>query len=167
MRFDLKKMRTIGRPSTVLAGVPTNPLTGTSTLAIAQDGTLVYLPGGAGAALGRVVWLDRDGNVTPALPTKRRLAVPRLSHDGIYLSVGISNSAPDHWRYDLKQNPPTRLRLTRDVVSIMSVWSPDNQWIGFTSGPTGNLQMYSIPADGSGEAQLIQSSQNAQILLSW
>jgi eukaryotic-like serine/threonine-protein kinase len=165
--FDPVARGEVGSPTTVLGGVRTNPLTGTSSFAISQNGTLAYLPGGAGAAPASVVWFDRAGNITPALPTKRRYTIPRLSHDDRYLTVGIADPGPDIWRYDLKQDPPSRLRLTRDGASIFSVWSPDNQWLVHSSGRTGTLQIYRIASDGSGVPKLLQSSQHSQIPTSW
>jgi serine/threonine-protein kinase len=165
--FYLSSMQVTGRPVTVLTGVRTAPLYGTSNFAIAQDGTLAYVPGDAGAAQARVVWIDREGTVTPALPTRRRFTVPRLSPAGRYLLVGIADPAPDIWRYDLKQDPPTRLRLTRDGGSILSEWSPDSDSLCFSSGRSGRMQMYRTLADGAGEPALVQPSPHSQFPSSW
>jgi serine/threonine-protein kinase len=151
----------------VLGGVRANPLTSTSEFAVARNGTLAYVPGHSGAPLGRVAWIDREGTVVLAVPERQRFTVPRLSRSGRYLAVGIAGPGTDIWRYDLKQAPPTRLRLTRDGLSVLSVWSPDERSICYSSGRTGRMQIYCRAADGSAEPRLLQASDHSQVPTTW
>jgi hypothetical protein len=63
--FDLTARKVTGPAVAVLDGVKTEAW-GAAQFAVSDDGTLVYLPGGAGW-IGKLVWVDRKGTAT-ALP---------------------------------------------------------------------------------------------------
>ncbi len=62
--FDQDAMELTGPPVALTQGVGHRHL-GSVDLAVANDGTLAYVTGGATSGLARVVWVTRDGTVTP------------------------------------------------------------------------------------------------------
>ena len=167
IRFDPTTLAVSGSPVTVLAGVRVQQPLGSSNFSVAGNGTLAYVPGAAWWKLTSPLWRTRDGESVIAIPELQRFTVGRLSPDDRYFAVVCGDPEPDIWKYDLSIDPPTRLRLTSDGVSVLPVWSPDGQWIVFASGRSGNFQMYKMHADGSDEPTLIQASPHYQWATSW
>ncbi len=65
MPFDLEAVEMKGDPIPVLEGVVTRGM-GDAHFSLAEDGTLVYVPGTGGVARQRTfVWVDREGQEEP------------------------------------------------------------------------------------------------------
>src|SRR5262249_30872746 len=62
--FDLRRLEVVGTPVPVLEGVVTT-LPGATDAAMADNGSLVYIPGKAGATGQSVVSVDRRGSASP------------------------------------------------------------------------------------------------------
>ncbi len=77
--FNLARLETVGAPVPVVVGVAMTPQGGTD-VSVADDGTLVYVPG-QGEVQRTLVWVDRQGQeeVLPAPPAVllRSATVPR------------------------------------------------------------------------------------------
>jgi len=145
--FDLAQLEVTGTPAPVLEGIVTTP-TGAADVAVAANGSLVYLPGGVGGGSQQtVVLVDRHGRASPlpGLPLDAYRDV-RVSPDGTRLALATQ---ADVWTYDLVR--ATLSRLTTDPASDRSpLWTPDGQRIVFTSNRRGYPELFSRPADGTG-----------------
>ena len=64
VRFDAEGLVVEGRPTTVLDGVHFGPGTGGTQLAIADDGTLVYVPDLPVRPERHLAWIDPAGQRT-------------------------------------------------------------------------------------------------------
>ena len=145
--FDLRRLEVVGTPVPVLEGVMTTVL-GAAGIAVAANGALVYIPGGAaGGGQLTVVSVDRQGRPTPlpGIPLNSYRDV-RVSPDGARLALATQS---DVWIYDLARG--TLGRLTTDPASDRSpLWTPDGQRIVFTSNRNGYPELFWRPADGTG-----------------
>jgi len=124
---------------------------GAADIAMAANGSLVYVPGGAGGGNRRTVEsVDRQGRASavPGLPPDTYRDV-RVSPDGTRLALATQN---DVWIYD--HGRATLSRLTTDPApDKRPLWTPDGQRIIFTSARRGYLEMLWRPADGTGADQ--------------
>ena len=146
MAFDLGRLEVVGTPVTVLEGVVTTP-TGAADVAVAANGSLVYLPGRGGLGQQTVVSVDRQGRASPlpGLPLDSYRDV-RVSPDGARLALATQ---ADVWTYDFVR--ATTSRLTTDPAPDRSpLWTPDGQRIIFTSTRAGYPELFWRAADGSG-----------------
>src|SRR5262249_51615352 len=82
-------------------------------------------------------------------PVKRRLARSGtlepvvISPDGRKLALIVrTTTTPEVWIRDLDSTVPRMLPGTENVISLF--WSPDSQWIGFTSNGGSTLQKVAI-----------------------
>ena len=145
--FDLGRLEIASTPAPVLEGVATTAI-GAANARVAANGSLVYVPGGAGAGSQRtVVSIDRQGRASPlpGLPPASYRDV-RVSPDGGRLAVATST---DVWTYDAVR--ATRSRLTNNPAQNRSpLWTPDGQRIIFTSTRAGHPELFWRPADGTG-----------------
>ena len=145
--FDLARLEVMGTPAPVLEGVVTTAQ-GAADIAVAANGSLVYVPGTAGGG-GRltIVSADRQGRASPlpGIPPDTYRDV-RVSPDGARLALA---TATDVWTYDVMR--ATLSRLTTDTALDTSpFWTPDGQRIIFTSNRAGNRELFSRAADGTG-----------------
>jgi serine/threonine-protein kinase len=148
--FEAAELATTGEAVALVQGVRRST-GGATDYALSTNGTLVYVPGSAGASIeAAVVWVDRGGAVVGrAVPEPvANPRDPRLSPDGqrLLLVSGLENDG-DLWSYDLRGRPPIPLALPND--NRFPVWSPDGQAVAFVVAGTG---VAALAADGSERA---------------
>jgi serine/threonine-protein kinase len=164
--FDLSHLELTGSPLSVLDGVHevTRAVTGpTAYYAVADEGSLVYVPGQAVGGT-TLAWVDREGRET-AWTEEEILQNPRLSPDGTRLAVTVaSREGRDIWVYEVDRGTRTRLTFGGGV-NTEPIWSPDGTRIAFASGT--DLDLKWVPADGSGSAQLLLQKEENQLPSSW
>jgi eukaryotic-like serine/threonine-protein kinase len=147
--FSLNRMEVTGEPFLVVpgAGAPR----------VADDGTLVFGFGEAGAPT-RLVWMDRKGkivnNIQPE-PLPFQLPSLRLSPDGKQLVQATRESGKtDYWIVNVARSTRTRLTFDNSARGWFCGWTPDGQRVMYASGDTPPLYKIRLKAaDGSGEAR--------------
>jgi serine/threonine-protein kinase len=137
-------------------GIATDTTTGAAHFAVANDSTLIYLPGGITTNDRRVFWAGASGaplplaNLPPAVYND-----PKISPDGrkAALLVGPSGSG-DVWVYDFERSTSTR--LTFEGTNETPAWSADSRFVyyGSVTAPT-KTTFYRKPADGSRDAERV------------
>ena len=93
---------------------------------------------------------------------------PRFSPDGTHLAVDVTwHGRSDIYVYNLERG--SRRRLTHRGFNIDPLWTPDGKRIFFRSNrsASGAQDVYSIPTDGSGEAELLPVSAPNMVPGSW
>jgi Tol biopolymer transport system component len=143
----------------VLDNLFTSALFGTAYFTISDTGSLVYVSGRQ--AESRLVWVDREGQETPLADETGDFGVPRLSPDGSQAAFNtFSAQDSDIWVFDVERK--TRRRLTFGG-GFFPVWTPDGKRITYSY----DENLYWIPADGSGEAELLLIREHNQSPFSW
>jgi serine/threonine-protein kinase len=163
--FDRTRLETHGTAAPVLARLAVTG-NGGGDFAMADDGTLVYVDASAGllANARTLVWVTRAGKEEPVDAQPRAYEHPRLSPDGTRLAVWSSDQASDIWIWDLGRATLTPLTLDPGQDSY-PVWTPDNRRIIFSSNRgIGQPNLWSQAADGTGAADRLTTSSNAQFL---
>jgi len=84
--FDGARRRVLGQPVTVLAGVRIEEGFGYTEYALAQDGTLIFVPG-ANQNYGRIAFVNRNGTLDTMPFPRGSYTQLRLSPDGRRLAV--------------------------------------------------------------------------------
>ena len=157
--FDLETLATRGKPQVILQGVAGDETTGVVHFAIADDGTLAYVPGSPGANMRRIVWVDRSGKVQPINVAPAQYNDVRVSPDSSRAAVLVGSSgAGDVWVYDLTR--ATSTRLTFNGRNATPIWSRDAKTVYYVEmDPTaaGKSLVTRKPADGSRDAQTLVS----------
>ncbi len=160
--LDLKTLQPTGSAAPVVEGVASNRSQGGAQFAVATDGSLIYLSGGVGSAQDQLVWVDQQGDATPIWDTRQSYGNPTLSPDGTRLAVDVrSEESMSIWIYDLERDVPTRLTFT-DGEDGGPNWSPDGEFIYFTSDREGPDDLYRTRSDGSGEAEQVFANEHGK-----
>ena len=167
MPFDVKKMRATGSPAPIVQGVTANSGNGGAQVAFSGTGTLAYVSGEIGVPEYPVMMMDRNGIVSTLWEEPGTYANPKLSPDGRRLSLTVLRDGNwDVWVYDLERMVATRLTFD-DGYDGDQVWSPDGEYLAFTSDRDGTENPYRKRADGSGEAERLAEIEHAFWASSW
>jgi hypothetical protein len=129
--FDAESRRLSGAAVVLAEGVRIGS-GGAAALAVAANGTIAWLGGGAERGTSRLVAVSRTGFERSIAAAPGFFHFPALSPDGkqIALTVatraGLPGGAPtDIWRLDLSSN--ALLRITADSQSYRATWLPDGE----------------------------------------
>ena len=164
LRFDLGRLETTGDPVPVLEGVLTK-VTGVADFSLSENGSLVYVPAGS-VTRGRLVWVDRGGIRSP-IEGEDVYGFPRLSPDGTRVALGIQSEEGgiDIRIRDFERGSDTR--LTVQGTNIYPVWAPDGVTVTFASSRGAAYDLFSRPADLSGDTELLITTTATKIPGSW
>jgi len=158
--FNLARLEVVGTPVVVLDQVVTTSA-GALDMVIADNGTIVYVPGGIAGAAGSLVWVDRAGREEPLSAPVRTYSYPRLSPDGTRVAVDTRDQGRDIWIWDLPRH--TMTQLTFDPADdLFPTWTPDSQRIIYASARSGVTNLFWQAADGTGTAERLSESANMQ-----
>ena len=164
--FDLDRLEVTGQPVPALEGVASNAVSGGAQFAVSASGTLVYLPGQSAGSGRPIHWMDHEGKTTLLRATPSNWFNLHFTPDGRRLAMQINEGRI--WVYEWARD--TLTRLTFDTASSENpVWTPDGRRIVFGSSPAGTSMpnLYWQRADGTGDAQRLTESKNAQLPASW
>jgi serine/threonine-protein kinase len=161
IEFDPTRLDVLGDPVTVVENVLVKG-TGSANYAVSLPGTLVYVPPGEkeGDTRRSLVWVDRKGGEEPLTNAPPDFYnVLDISPDGTRVAIKIGG---DIWIRDLA--PEMWRRLTFDPRDdSMPLWTPNGRRIIFGSNRAGAvLNLYSQAADGTGTADRLTTTENAQ-----
>jgi DNA-binding winged helix-turn-helix (wHTH) protein/Tol biopolymer transport system component len=117
---------------------------------VGSDGTLVYLD--PGNPQRQLVWRDRRGQkLGPVAGPWPDVRMPALSRDGSRLAaVVVLNGYYDVCVIDPQRDVTTRLTFNA-VSETHPLWGPRGEQVAFASWVTGTYDVFTKPADGSGE----------------
>ena len=172
--FDLGRLEVTGESVSIVDGVAQavnaeNTLndTGAAQFAVSDSGTLAYLAGDIFPDHAiTLVWVDRQGVAERLAAPVRGYYRPRLSKDGQRVLLWTQGLDRIVWIYDISRG--TLQRLTFEGQSSRPIWSPDEQWVVYSStGTAGAWNLFRRRADGSGAVEQLTTSEEGQQAYSW
>ena len=161
--FDLTRLAVVGTAVPIVPEVVTKP-TGAVNVAVAGDGTVVYVPGVdvRPVAQRTLVWVDRQGREAPLKAPARAYGNLRLSPDGTRVALEIRDQQSDIWIWDLAREALTRLTLD-PLLDMDPVWMPDGQRVLFSRRGRGlEANIFRQAADRTGTVERLTQSPNDQ-----
>jgi len=164
--FDVTRLEVVGSPVPV---VPELMMTGNgaTNFGVANDGTLLYVPGGVvsggGASAPKtLVWVDRQGREEPLPAPPRAYTYPRISPDGTRVALDIRDQMQDIWVWDFARATLTRVTFNPGADQY-PVWTPDSRRLLFGTGVFGAATLAWQSADGTGTVERLADAANTQI----
>lgn len=168
MQFDSKRIKETGSPFRILEGIVSSDVTGAAQFSFSLNGNgkLVYISGGPEIYYNRIVWVNREGEVTQLTPNLSQplFQLFNISPDRQKIAVMIAGANNHIWRYDMTRGPWTQLTFKEN--NLVPVWTPDSEQLTFQSSRGGG-GLFSMRADGSGEVELLTTSEYFQMPGSW
>jgi serine/threonine-protein kinase len=125
--------------------------TGTVHFSVSDNGTLIYLPGVAAAALvsGELALTDRKGNIERLKLPPGRYMWPRVSPDGRRAAFAIEDGATANiYTYELSGASNVQ-RQTYEGNNRFPIWAADNRRIAFQSDRGGDLGIWLTTPGGT------------------
>jgi serine/threonine-protein kinase len=159
--FDEARLEALGSPVALVPGVHrarSGTFATTPYSAVSNNGTLAYMPGWIETTENLLVWVDREGQTTQVIAHRGSHFYPRLSPDGRLIAVQEANEI---WVYDSERGTRNRLTSTGGTDPL---WTPDARRVVFATGGGG---LYWMPADGSGEPEVLLQSEHTLSPHSW
>ncbi|MFL5547169.1 MAG: hypothetical protein ACJ8AQ_06395, partial [Gemmatimonadales bacterium] len=132
--FDLKRLSVTGTALAVVDSVAMNPTDGAVAFDVSENGTLAYMPLSSYVTESNLVFVDRRGKETSAVPASDRYDHPRLSPDGRRIAVDIrsATSAGDVWVFQVGRPGGTRV-TAEGGRDFGSEWTPDGRELIYSS----------------------------------
>jgi serine/threonine-protein kinase len=160
--FDAASLEVRSAPVPVVEGVrrAASVVNGTAHYAVAENGTLVYVPGPAAGLTNQLdlAFTDRQGVVETLKLPPGTYEYPRVSPDGKRIAVGTDDGRETViWIYDLSRTSALR-RLTLGGKDRYPLWSADGQWLVFQSAREGDAGIYRQRADGAGAPERLTTA---------
>lgn len=156
--FDPVKGTLSGEAHALTKNVMNDPSTWHMDASAGDNGLLIY--GSGGASDWQLVWMDRNGKPIGVVADKLvNLQSAVLSPEGDRVAMGIDTGENDIWVLDLARGVRTRLTFG-PIANAYPVWSPDGQWIAYSSVRNNEGNIYRKRSDGSGSEELLMSGSN-------
>ncbi len=163
--LDLKTLRVTGEPIQILEDVLYSRDDSYAGFSVSDHGELAYQ---TSAALPRstLAWFARSGQQLESANTLQDMEEPSLSGDGDRVAVSRwMGASRDIWLVDRAKG---NSRLTsHPSVELMPIWSPDGDSIVFASNRDGPSDLYRMPSNGAGQAELIVKSGTVKHPTDW
>jgi serine/threonine-protein kinase len=165
--FDLGKLEVAGSPAPMVQNVSWSEAHGGVQFSFSDTGRLAYVTGENTLPLYPIVWADRDGGTNSLWTEAGSYANPRLSPDGKRLALTVLREGNwDIWVYDIERGVSTRLTF-EESTDTEQVWSPDGEFLIFSSNREGSENLYRKRADGSGDIERLTDAQGSHWAGSW
>jgi eukaryotic-like serine/threonine-protein kinase len=160
--FDQDKLKLTGPAVPLFEGVMVKTF-GSADIAISATGTLTYVPGlvTSGGGNMELVWVSRDGGITPLNPPmtynpSANLSL-NLSPDGSRVAIDVIGVAapPDIWIKQLPSGPLSRLTF-QTSYAFRPRWTPDGLSVIYIAVvDSGGQAVWKKKADGSAAPELL------------
>ena len=170
-RVDWSVPAVVGASVPILYEVVHRPLNGSAQLAIADDGTALYIQGSqSNSILGMPTWLDlASGERIPLLDAPTAAVTPRISPDGsrVVWSTELSSVTGSLVIYELSRGLRTEIALPR--LATNPIWSPDGREIAFSMSTEESAEIpHIVSIDGESPPRpLVAASLYEQFLSDW
>jgi serine/threonine protein kinase len=166
--FDEKRFELTGEAVPIAEQVREDASIAHAWFSPSTNGLLLYAEG---AAKNRqLVWFERNGTQTAAVPGEDAYSGVSLSPHGKKLAYYLDGTGFDVWSLDIASGVKTPLTFgaSSGQGNLYPVWSPDEKHIAYASFRNGKYGLYQKPADGSGsESVLLDGTDHFRIPTSW
>ncbi len=152
--FDLKKMKIIGSPVSVIEDIRIEANRYATQYTISNDGTLLY-QAGTDRNKTRLLWLDRKGNIEYLNFATATYGLFQISPDGHKLAIGVKRMAWNVWIYDLDNKFPSK--FTDEGDNNNPIWTPDGEAVVFNSYRDSTSYLFMKQNDGIGAVEQLTS----------
>jgi Tol biopolymer transport system component len=160
--FDLRRLVVEGEPAQVAedAGYTQNER---AVFTVSQEGTLVYHRGSGVSQPASLEWYSRSGELQSEAAPLGSYRHISLAPDGRRLAFTEGLTV---WVRDLVRGMASRVTHD-DEDHLNPVWSPDGNWVAFTTNRTAGSEVRKKLASGLGDEELIVTLDQVANVRAW
>ena len=158
--FDGKPQLITDRPVALPLSATTLDPAEEVNIAVARNGTMVYLPGGEVRSAHLVV-VDREGRERQITSRPDAFAFPRVDPTGQRIAVTIGGAEQQIWIFDVRSS--TLSQFTIEGQNERATWSPDGRALAFSSLRDGSWSVYRRSADASAPATALDPATESNL----
>ena len=156
--FDANRLEVKGQSVPVADGVY---YSGSAHYSMSDDGTLVYVLD-TGLEKRSFVWVDRFGNEELIPIDPRHYVTAHISPGGDRIAATVkTENGHDLWMYTLTRGTSRQLTFDESAESGMA-WSPDGQYIYYSSNRIDNI--FRVSTDAAGVIERLTNSPDRQFV---
>jgi eukaryotic-like serine/threonine-protein kinase len=163
--FNEKKLQLAGNPVPIAEQVRADAGNGAAAFSLSNEGKLIFA-GGQAAAFD-LAWYDRTGKKGNVIDSGT-FQDAHISPDGKKVSAARVDAGGhlEIYTYDLARGTKSQFSFsqTRDDDPV---WSPDGNTIVFDSARNGKIDLYTRPANGSRQEELLYHDELNKYPFSW
>jgi serine/threonine protein kinase/Tol biopolymer transport system component len=162
--FDEKKLKLTGNPVPIAEQIRGND-TGAAAFSISSDGKLVF--GGGQATSLDLAWYDRSGKKGDVIDSGT-FQDAHISPDGKKISAARADAGGhlEIYIYDVARGTKSQFSFSQSRDDDPT-WSPDGTTIAFDSGRNGKIDLYTRPANGARQEELLYHDDTDKYPTSW
>ncbi|MDP1678325.1 MAG: protein kinase [Bacteroidota bacterium] len=157
--FDEGSLELKSEPIPIIENLLYSDVRSKGTFSISENNRLVFL--GTSKSNQEMVIFNPQGSIRQIITSKVSTTWAAFSNSGKYIATDAYDELSkntDLWIHDIQRNNDTRLTFDKGV-DIVPVWSPDDSKIYFSSNRSGKFSLYQKNSNGTGDEQLVYSSQ--------
>jgi Tol biopolymer transport system component len=164
-RFDADALELRGDPVPLSEGLGVGEL-GSVAISASRTGAIAYRPGRA--AQGRLLWIDRKGQETPALEQERAYGDvwPSPDFSRLAFDVGEDENTVDIWIRDFARGTTTRFTF-ESAAEFSPAWSPDGKRIVYSVVKGKGWNLFWKDAAGTGEPEPLLEDDEQKYVSDW
>ena len=165
--FDVDNLTLAGEPFRIADQIRVNN-NARAFFSVSDNGTLVFDPS-SDLENRQLTWFDRSGQQLGTIGPIGSYLKARLSPDQKRLAVSRrdpSGGIFDIYVYDIARGTSSRLTTSTSDVDNLA-WSPDGNYIVWSSRQVTRSEIYKKLASGAGEVEIIAQSNNPILVTDW
>ncbi len=158
-KFDDGSLKLTGEPIPVVENLLHEPVRSKGAFSVSMNGRLLFLA--TSRTNQEMAVFSTQGQIQNVIKSKVATTWAVFSNDNRYIATDAYDELSkntDMWIHDIQRNNDTRLTFDK-AVDIVPVWSSDDSKIYFSSNRSGRFCIYVKNSNGTGDEQLVYSSQ--------
>ncbi len=159
-RLNISLLETESEPIPIIENILYANARSKGAFSVSKNNRLVFL--GTSRSNQEMAIINQLGIAQHVMSSKIATTWASFSRSGKFISTDAYDEMSkntDIWIHDIERNNDTRLTFDKGV-DVVSVWSPDDSKIYFSSNRSGKFSIYVKNSNGTGDEQLVYQSQH-------
>ena len=152
--FDPDRIVLTGKPILVAESVSTAADSASAAVSVSEANSMVYRESSADGSTRRFVWFDRSGNEISRIGETGGFT-PDITPDGRFIALSRTTDGNNVWLLEAARGVLSQLTSDPAGAAQVSLFSPDGDYIVFSSARLGGVSLFKKAINGGKEEPLL------------